>query len=56
MGAMDMPVIEDIYGYAGRILRINLSNGKVSTEPTSKYARDWFGSSGNSRKNLCMTN
>ena len=35
-----------LYGYAGKILRINLSNGHTSTEPTSKYARDWLGSSG----------
>ena len=35
-----------LYGYAGKILRINLSNGEISTEPTSKYARDWLGSSG----------
>ncbi|MBW1773375.1 MAG: aldehyde ferredoxin oxidoreductase, partial [Deltaproteobacteria bacterium] len=35
-----------LYGYAGKILRINLSNGHISTEPTSKYAEDWLGSSG----------
>jgi aldehyde:ferredoxin oxidoreductase len=32
--------------YAGKILRINLSNGKIETEPTSKFASDWLGSSG----------
>ncbi|MCG6537420.1 MAG: aldehyde ferredoxin oxidoreductase, partial [Syntrophales bacterium LBB04] len=34
------------YSYAGKILRVNLSNGKVSTEPTSTYAREWLGASG----------
>ncbi|MFH1488151.1 MAG: aldehyde ferredoxin oxidoreductase N-terminal domain-containing protein, partial [Pseudomonadota bacterium] len=34
------------YSYGGKILRVNLSNGKISTEPTSKYAREWIGSSG----------
>jgi len=37
---------EDMYGYAGKILRVNLSNGDVWTEPTSKYARELLGSSG----------
>ena len=32
--------------YAGKILRVNLSNGKVSTEPTSTYAKEWLGASG----------
>ena len=32
--------------YAGKILRVNLSNGKISTEPTSMYAREWLGASG----------
>ena len=35
-----------LYGYAGKILRINLSNGEIKTEPTSKYAKEWLGSSG----------
>jgi len=35
-----------VYGYAGKILRVNLSNGEVSTEATAKYARDWLGSGG----------
>ena len=34
------------YGYAGKLLRINLSNGEISTESTLKYAKDWLGSSG----------
>ena len=37
---------DDLYAYAGKILRINLSNGAVNTEPTSKYADEWLGSSG----------
>ena len=36
----------DLYAYAGKILRINLSNGKIWTEPTSKYATEWLGASG----------
>ena len=35
-----------LYGYAGKVLPVNLSNGHISTEPTSKYAGDWLGSSG----------
>lgn len=34
------------YAYAGKILRINLSNGQVSTEPTLEYAKEWLGSPG----------
>jgi aldehyde:ferredoxin oxidoreductase len=34
------------FAYAGKILRINLSNGKVSIEPTLKYAKEWLGASG----------
>ncbi len=34
------------YAYAGKILRVNLSSGAISIEPTSKYAKDWLGSSG----------
>lgn len=35
-----------LYGYSGKILRVNLSNGDIWTEPTSKYERDWVGASG----------
>ena len=35
-----------IFSYAGKILRVNLSNGEVRFEPTLKYAKDWLGSSG----------
>lgn len=34
------------YAYAGKILRVNLTDRRVSVEPTSKYARDWLGSAG----------
>ncbi len=37
---------DTLYAYAGKILRVNLTNRSVSTEPTSKYAREWLGSSG----------
>lgn len=32
--------------YAGKILRVNLSDGKTTSEPTSDYAREWLGASG----------
>jgi aldehyde:ferredoxin oxidoreductase len=35
-----------LFSYAGKILRVNLSNGGVRFEPTAKYAKDWLGSSG----------
>ena len=34
------------YAFAGKILRVNLSDGRISTEPTSHYAREWIGSTG----------
>ena len=34
---------EKYYGYAGNILRVNLTNGKIRTEPTEKYAKRWIG-------------
>lgn len=37
---------ENLYAYAGKILRVNLSNGHIYTEPTSKYIDDWLGSTG----------
>jgi len=37
---------DTLYGYSGMILRVNLSNGHIWTEPASKYARDWVGASG----------
>jgi len=36
----------DVYAYAGKILRVNLSNGGISTEPTERYAKEWLGASG----------
>lgn len=41
-----MPKNDIIYANAGKILRVNLSNGRISTEPTANYARDWLGSTG----------
>jgi aldehyde:ferredoxin oxidoreductase len=29
--------------YAGKILRVNLTNGEIRTEPTEKYAKRWIG-------------
>lgn len=37
---------EEIFGYAGKILRVNLGNGRIATEPTIRYAREWLGASG----------
>ncbi len=37
---------EKLFGYSGRILRVNLSDGRVWTEPTDKYAKNWLGASG----------
>ena len=31
------------YGYAGNILRIDLTKNKIWTEPTEKYAKRWIG-------------
>jgi aldehyde:ferredoxin oxidoreductase len=31
------------YGYAGNILRVDLTDGKIWTEPTEKYAKRWIG-------------
>lgn len=41
-----MAVKDHVFAYAGAILRVNLSNGEISTEPTLPYARQWLGSSG----------
>lgn len=41
-----MAMSDELYAYAGRILRINLSDHKILTEPTSKYAKEWLGASG----------
>jgi len=41
-----MPQNKNIYGYAGRILRVNLSNGEIHMEPTLGYAKEWLGASG----------
>lgn len=41
-----------VYAYAGKILRINLTNGDINIDNTFKYAKDWIGSSGISIKIL----
>ena len=35
-----------LYAYGGKILRVNLTSGEMRTEPTSRLAREWIGSSG----------
>jgi aldehyde:ferredoxin oxidoreductase len=35
-----------IYAIAGKILRVNLSNGEIRTEPSERYHREWVGASG----------
>ena len=37
---------QELFSYAGKILRVNLSNGTIKTEPTATYAKEWLGSSG----------
>ncbi len=37
---------KQFYGYTGKILRINLSNREINTEPSEKYIDDWLGASG----------
>ena len=37
---------QETCGYAGKILRVNLSNGRITTEPTAKYAKEWLGGPG----------
>jgi aldehyde:ferredoxin oxidoreductase len=36
----------EVCGYAGKILRIDLSTGTVCIEPTTEYARKWLGGTG----------
>ena len=35
-----------MYSIAGKILRVNLSNGEIRKEPSEKYTREWLGASG----------
>ncbi|MFC1872891.1 aldehyde ferredoxin oxidoreductase family protein [Chloroflexota bacterium] len=35
-----------MYGYAGKVLRVDLSDGSVTYEPTMKYAQEWLGGGG----------
>jgi aldehyde:ferredoxin oxidoreductase len=41
-----MEKMEKVFGYAGKILRVNLSNGGITTEPTLPYAEEWLGGPG----------
>jgi aldehyde:ferredoxin oxidoreductase len=36
----------NIFAYTGKMLRINLSNGKIRTESNLEYAKQWLGGSG----------
>ncbi|MFX0198293.1 MAG: aldehyde ferredoxin oxidoreductase family protein [Candidatus Hodarchaeota archaeon] len=35
-----------VYGYTGKILRVDLSTEAISVEPTVKYAKEWLGGRG----------
>ena len=35
-----------MYGYAGEILRVNLSNKSIKKESSEKYIQEWLGASG----------
>ena len=35
--------MSNTYGYVGKIARINLSTGEITTIPTEKYAADYIG-------------
>lgn len=37
---------DQIFGHAGKILRVNLCNGEITTEPTLAYAEGWLGGPG----------
>ena len=39
-----------IYVNAGKMVRINLSNKSISSEPVIKYAKEWLGSTLEARK------
>ena len=39
-------VDNEVYAYAGKVLRVNLNSGEIFTEPVLKYAKEWIGSSG----------
>lgn len=36
----------ELFAYAGKILRINLSDGRISVEPIRQYVPEWLGASG----------
>ena len=46
---------QGLFSYAGKVLRINLSNREMTTEPTTKYAREWMGASGIAVKIFMMS-
>ena len=37
---------KQLYGYTGKILRVNLTDGNILIEPTEKYIDNWLGASG----------
>jgi len=37
---------KNIYGYTGKILRVDLSTGDIAIEPTTRYAKKWLGMRG----------
>ena len=43
---------DKVYAYAGKILRVDLSTGRISREPTVKYASKWLGGRGINMKIL----
>ena len=36
----------DLYGYSGKVIRIDLTTSAISFEPVTNYAREWLGGSG----------
>lgn len=45
--ATSVTVPEKLYGYNGRVLRVNLSNGKIDSESISeKFCRKYLGGAG----------
>jgi aldehyde:ferredoxin oxidoreductase len=37
---------KEVYGFSGKVLRVNLSNGEITTEPTEAYVTEWLGATG----------
>ena len=42
--------MDNTYGYAGKILRVNLSTGDITEVPTANYAGRFLGGRGIARK------